>query len=617
MSFVWFMLAFFKDFLATPAFIVGIFTMIGAIALRKKFSQVIISAFKVTIGFLILGGGAGVLVGSLSKFQPVFQATYGLKGVIPNNDAFAGALTFIQAIVQIGSLIMVLGMILNLVLAVTSRFKYVYLSGHVLFYSSLMIAAVFLTLGFRPQNNAGDFSIVLFAGATLLASYMVISPAVQQRHMDMITGSSEIGLGHTGGFGYALSGYIGEGIGKLMKNKVVSTESINFPKGLYIFRNTLVSLSLTILVFYMFAFLPGGVMYELGKFSKSVEVQKAAIDVLSGQNWLVTMFVQAFTFTAGVEIMLAGVRMFIGELVPTFKAFSDKLIKNSRAAVDCPVVFPYAPNAVLIGFISSFVAGIIGLFITMGISFAWPSGSPMALIILPGLVPHFFLGATSGVFGNIKGGIVGAIVGPFIHGIIITFVPLFFIWGGLVPATNNYLQTLAFTKELEGISEGKGVGAFQIAKAAQDFDLASKDSAVLKDFYNAWNALLAKDGVTPSAEISALMTKANTLTDNNIMFYVKEGAALAGKNVDTVQSLNWGDTDYIIGLLPGLLGKIPKAGKWIAFATPIVIYFVLMIDGIIKHFIDKKKAQNAPQAPESNNEEKVEEEKVQTQPVNA
>ncbi|PPJ44568.1 PTS ascorbate transporter subunit IIC, partial [Rhizobium sp. KAs_5_22] len=57
------------------------------------------------------------------------------------------------------------------------------------------------------------------------------------------------------------------------------------------------------------------------------------------------MIVQAFTFTAGVEIILAGVRLFVGELVPMFKGISDKLIKNARVAVDCPVVFPYAPNA--------------------------------------------------------------------------------------------------------------------------------------------------------------------------------------------------------------------------------------------------------------------------------
>lgn len=137
------------------------------------------------------------------------------------------------------------------------------------------------------------------------------------------------------------------------------------------------------------------------------------------------MIVQAFTFTAGVEIVLSGVRLFIGELVPMYKGIADKLIKNSKAAVDCPVVFPYAPNAVLIGFIASFAGGLIGMAISIGMH----SGGAIAAVILPGLVPHFFLGATSGVFGNVKGGFIGAIVGPFIHGLIITFIPIIFLAG--------------------------------------------------------------------------------------------------------------------------------------------------------------------------------------------
>lgn len=504
MEFLLWILNFLKDFVAVPAFLVGIFTTIGALIIGKRGSQVIISLFKVMIGFLILGGGAGVLVGSLNKFQPVFQATYGLNGVIPNNDGFAGLLTRIQAITTLGSLIMVVGMILNIVLAIFSRFKYVYLSGHVLFYTSLMLSAVFITLGF-DQNNPGDFTLMLFGASALLGSYMVISPAVQQRHMRMIVGNDEIGLGHTGGFGYAISGYIGEGIAKLSKGKVLSTESIKFPKGLYFFRNTLVSLSITVLIFYMFAFLPGGVLYEIGTIKNvatpttdSDKIMVEAFNVLSSRNWVVTMFVEALIFTAGVEIMLVGVRLFIGELIPTFKGISDKLIKNSKAAVDCPVVFPYAPNAVLIGFISSFAAGIIGMSISIGLS----QTSILSVVILPGLIPHFFLGATSGVFGNVKGGILGAILGSFVHGIIITIVPIIFIWGSWVPITSDTLTNIV-PDELVG----------------------------------------------------------------------------------TVNSLNWGDTDYVIGTVPGLFGLI---NKYVGFAVCIIIYLGLLIDGIITRFFRKK-----------------------------
>ena len=53
--------------------------------------------------------------------------------------------------------------------------------------------------------------------------------------------------------------------------------------------------------------------------------------------------------------------MLIAEIVPVFKGISEELILNSKPAIDCPIVFPYAPNAVLIGFLSSFIGGIVGL----------------------------------------------------------------------------------------------------------------------------------------------------------------------------------------------------------------------------------------------------------------
>lgn len=491
---MWF-LYFIKEFIAVPAFLVGIFTLFGGLAQRKKASKVVISVTKVIIGFLIMGGGAGVLVGSLSAFQPVFKSTYGMSGVIPNNDALAGAMAgALPKIVSLGSVIMVVSMLFNIGLAITSRHKYVYLSGHVLYYMSLMLATVMYTIGMDFQNDAGDYAMAVFSGSFLLAAYMVISPALQQRYMKQIVGTDEIAMGHTGGFGYALSGFIGEMIGKAKKGKVLSTEEIKFPQGLYFFRNTMVSISITVMIFYMFAFIPGGILYEMD--SERILNSKEAVDVLSNGNWLVTMFVQAFTFTAGVEIILAGVRLFIGELVPMFKGVSEKIVKNSKAAVDCPVVFPYAPNAVLIGFISSFLAGIVGMAITIGLN----SGGYLLAIILPGLVPHFFLGATSGVFGNVKGGILGAIIGPAIQGLIITFIPAIFIWGGWVPLGNSDLTQMA-------IDSGEKPGA--------------------------------------------------------------------------IESLNWGDTDYVIGAFVGLFGLI---SKYAVLGVSLALYVGLVLDGFIARF---------------------------------
>lgn len=45
------------------------------------------------------------------------------------------------------------------------------------------------------------------------------------------------------------------------------------------------------------------------------------------------------------------------------------------------------------------------------------------VLIIPGLVPHFFCGATAGIYGNATGGKRGAAVGAFVNGLLITFIP--------------------------------------------------------------------------------------------------------------------------------------------------------------------------------------------------
>ncbi|MGO1949388.1 MAG: PTS transporter subunit IIC, partial [Mycobacteriaceae bacterium] len=84
---------------------------------------------------------------------------------------------------------------------------------------------------------------------------------------------------------------------------------------------------------------------------------------------------------------------------------------------------PYAQNAVLVGFISSFVGGLVGLVVLS----SWLNPAFGAALILPGLVPHFFTGGAAGVFGNATGGRRGAVLGAFVNGVIITLLPAFLI----------------------------------------------------------------------------------------------------------------------------------------------------------------------------------------------
>ncbi len=382
-------LQFLVDVLKVPSILVGLVALFGLVAQKKSLPDVIKGTIKTILGFLVLSGGSAVLVGSLSPLGDIFKQAFHVQGIIPNNEAMVSI-----ALEKYGApttLIMAFGMVANIVVARFTRLKYIYLSGHVTFYLACMVAIILSVAGFEGVQ-------LIYTGSLSLGMMMAIFPAIAQPYMRKIVGNDQVALAHTGTVGYVLSGWIGSLVGKGSK----STEEMNMPQNLSFLRDSTISISLTMMVIYLVLSVSAGKEFVESHFSH-------------GQNYLVYSFIQAITFAAGVYIILQGVRLILAEIVPAFTGFSEKLVPNARPALDCPIVFPYAPNAVLVGFISSFVGGLVGLFIL---------GQLNWVLILPGVVPHFFCGATAGVFGNATGGKRGAMIGAFAHGILITFLPV-------------------------------------------------------------------------------------------------------------------------------------------------------------------------------------------------
>ncbi|WPC76069.1 PTS ascorbate transporter subunit IIC [Vibrio porteresiae] len=377
-----------NDVLGTPAILVGLFSLIGLLLQKKSFSEVISGTLKTIMGFLILTIGAGVISSTLSTFSALFEHSFSIHGVVPNTDAMAAL-----AQKDFGSqtaTIMICGMLINILLARFTPLKYIFLTGHHTLYMAAMLAVVL---------SAGGIShtMVIIVGSIILGAWMVLSPALLQPFTRKIIGNDELALGHFGSIGYYCSAIVGKWVGK----DSPSIEELNVPKSLNFLRDSSVSISLTMgILFIVLAIIAGP------EFTES--------QLSNGQNFIVFAILQSIMFAAGVYTILAGVRMIIAEIVPAFRGIANKVVKDARPALDCPTVFPFAPNAVIVGFLSSFVAGLISMFICplLGLS-----------VIVPGLVPHFFCGATAGVYGNATGGRRGAIIGSFVHGIIISFLP--------------------------------------------------------------------------------------------------------------------------------------------------------------------------------------------------
>ena len=379
------------DVLSEPAVLVGLIALIGLIAQKKPVTECIKGTVKTIMGFVILGAGATLVVNSLGDFATIFQHAFGIKGVVPNNEAIVSIAQ--QSFGKEMAMIMFFAMLVNILIARLTPWKFIFLTGHHTLFMSMMVAAIL---------SAGGMSgIPLIAGGSLVGGVtMVLFPALAHPYMKQITGSDDVALGHFSTCSYVLAGWIGAKFG----NKAHSSEEVQVPKSLLFLRDTPVAISFTM-----------GIIFLI---TSAFAGPEFVASVAKGKHWFMFSLMQSITFAAGVYVILQGVRMVIAEIVPAFKGISDKLVPNAKPALDCPIVFPYAPNAVLIGFLSSFAAGLVGMVLLYLLGLT---------VIIPGVVPHFFVGAAAGVFGNATGGRRGALLGAFANGLLITFLPVFLL----------------------------------------------------------------------------------------------------------------------------------------------------------------------------------------------
>lgn len=375
------------DLLGSAAILVGLMALVGLILQKKPANEVITGTLKTIVGFLIFTIGSGAAVVALDSFQALFSKGFGLEGVLPLAEAVTALAQ--EKFGMVVSLVMVLGFLFNLIFARITRFKYIFLTGQHNLYLAALITVMMKALG---VSNG----VIAILGGIILGICAAIFPAIAQPYMRKVTGSDDIAMGHYVTLGYSISGWIGSKVGTPEE----STENINLPSWLSIFEDYVVGVSLTMIIFFYISAIASG---------------KAFVEELSGGvNWLVYPLFQGLTFSAALYVIITGVRMLLGEIVDAFVGISEILIPNAKPALDCPVVFAFAPKATILGFLSSYLGGLLCMVI-FGLL-----GAP---VIIPVAVPYFFIGATAGVFGNATGGWKGCILGSFVVGILIAVGP--------------------------------------------------------------------------------------------------------------------------------------------------------------------------------------------------
>lgn len=377
------------------ALIVGIISFVGLVLQKKTTEQVISGTAKTIIGFMIFNIGSASIGSIVNNFTKLFNNGFGIDGVTTQVEVATG-----MALNTYGTevaMVVLVGFVANLLFAKFTPFKAIFLTGQHFLYFACVLALVFIAHGFN------SFWTILFGGIVLGLCGAAL-PTIAQPFMRKITGDDSIAMGHFNTIGYALAGCIGKLFAKSKEND--EAKEIKLPKFFSLFRDFVFSIALFMVV-----------LFYIAVFANVFTGQLEFVIKMSGNDvWFIYPLLQGLQFAAAMSVLIYGVRQFIAEITAAFVAISEKYIPDSKPAVDCPAIFPYAPTAVVIGFVGSFLGGLFAMFLMVLFK------SPVIMIPAAGIC--FFSGGTSGVFGNAYGGWKGALAGSFVVGIALVALPL-------------------------------------------------------------------------------------------------------------------------------------------------------------------------------------------------
>ena len=368
------------------AIFLALIACVGLLLQKKPASDVIRGTAMTAIGYFVLNAGTGLITGS--SVDGIIGAFSTMMG-----SASAGDVTFdaSQYGTQIG-IVMILAFALNILVARFTKWKSIFLTGHMLYW----FPYVFVAAGVDAGLSGGKLILV---AAVFTALYMIISPNLMAPLVKEATGDDSFTIGHPTTILSVIAGFLG----KVFGDKSKSTEDLNFPKGLGFLREVPITGSVVIAITYI-------VMYFV---LKANGLDPA---VVWGTNQMFTyIFTHSIYFGVGMTIMLQGVRMVIAEIVPAFKGIAEKLVPGAIPALDCPVIFGTAPNALILGFIVAMITSTITIIIVDGAAMFSPA-------IVPLVSTCFFEIGCAAIIGNATGGIRGSVIGSAVCGIIMVFL---------------------------------------------------------------------------------------------------------------------------------------------------------------------------------------------------
>lgn len=381
---------FFKQIFGQPFLLMAIVVFIGYIAMKQPISKALSGSLKAAIGILIMGMGSGALIVNFGKLLKALQDSTGIQGAGLNTyPTMMNAYEKMEAVLGAGTgaswgIYTLLGaFVFNLLLVALRKYtkiRAVFLTGNVMIVQagiSTYIVWRFLGLDMLPT--------VLIA-AVVTALYWGIMSTLLIKPTQAVTNGADFTVAHQQMF----MNYLAWKLAPHLGNPADDIEKKKMPASLSFLQDSIVATALV--MFISVAIILLVISNDQTEWLRSV----AGLGQPVLKNNFIFIAWISFILTASIVVLLFGVRMFVGELMLSFKGISDKLLPGAVAGVDCAAIFAFAPKSVVLGLLFGTVGQLLGLFGLLVMS--------SSIFIVPGFIPLFFDNATIAIFANKFGG---------------------------------------------------------------------------------------------------------------------------------------------------------------------------------------------------------------------
>lgn len=380
-----------KQIFGQPFLLMAIVVFIGYIAMKQKLSKALAGALKAGIGILAMGIGSGALIANFGKLLTAMTKATGIKGAGLNTyPTMTASYEKMDKVLGSGTgatwgiYTLLVAFIINLIFVALRKYtkiRAIYLTGNAMIVQagiSTYIVWRFLGMGLVGTVLVASIVTALYWG---IFSTLLIKPTHAITGADFTVAHQQMVVDY-------LATKIAPMIGDPKKDDI---EKKKMPESLSIFQDSIIATVLVMFISVAIIFLVIG-----GKQIDWLRTGDGGFGQGTYKNNIIFLLWISMTLTANIVVLLYGVRMFVGELMMSFKGISERLLPGAVAGVDCAAIFGFAPKSVVLGLIFGSVGQILGVLGLLVFK------SPIFLI--PGFIPLFFDNATISIFANKFGG---------------------------------------------------------------------------------------------------------------------------------------------------------------------------------------------------------------------